>query len=415
LVNATASSLEKVKTQEEADKAMSIFEKQAESLASKDNSSVQQAYTIGLNNKISGHLNMFQKVSEATRAKDAHDQWNFAYSRAIDSWDYVGAQKIAKLALDTEVIGQAEFSNAITNLPWDISFSQARKDLVTDPQKVIDKFSNPSFTKGMTGPQLDKRDDIITQAMSQISKNRTALKDQQEKETWDLYKKSEDGSLTLTDLDKSVMPADEKQEIWRNYQAAQAEKFKLGVSKIEEGDPAVLAQVNAIIDLKPERITPEQIYKLVDKGLGTKHVTTVVDRLNRNLKDKNPVNNKYRSELSRLMRAKLFGNPDKSSTSETYIKLSNKLDVFLESSPTDEQAQRFFSGLIKEDVRTFGILGSNNLPGFGDNPLEVEIPEKTGVTKATISFGDIVEIDGEFYQAVGRKEGKVEWRKVKPQ
>jgi hypothetical protein len=190
------------------------------------------------------------------------------------------------------------------------------------------------------------------------------------------------------------------------------------VSQIEEGDPIVLAKVTAAIDLNPSSVTPAQLYQLADQGLGTKHITGLVNRLGANKKqiDDNPIASKYKAELSRLHTGNLFGKVDKPKTSDTYLGLSRKLDAFLSTKPTDEQAQKFFATLIREDVSYGNSFGPNELPGFGENPFETTLTTPAGKSsKVQIQFGDIVDIDGASYQAVGKKNGKVEWLLVKPQ
>jgi hypothetical protein len=265
----------------------------------------------------------------------------------------------------------------------------------------------------LTGKQVETMDNLKVNLISSQNRVNSALRQQKDKESWNLFKASEDGTLTMTMLDNSVVDADEKQEIWRNYKIAQRQKLESGISQIEEGDPAVLAQLNAIIDLAPEKITKAQIYGFVDKGLGTKYVTSLVDRWDRNIKEDEPVLKKYRAELGRLHESGLFGNKKNAATSDTYLKLSKKLDTFLDTNPTDEMARRFFSTLIREDVSIGNSWGPNELPGFGENPLEMGIKTKAGtVQPISIVFGDVVEIDGQFYQAIGRKEGTIQWRKV---
>ncbi len=292
------------------------------------------------------------------------------------------------------------------------AFAQATIGADTDPVSALKKVQ---AIEVKTAEQAKQKDNLIAHINTIINRTNGELKQLQEEQEWELYKKSEDGTLTLDMINDSVLSADEKKILWRNHKQVQAEKRATGISQLEEGDPIVLAQVQAIIDLKPESITEEQIYGLIDKGLGTKHTTGLVTRLRNNLKEDNRVPTKFRSELANLHTNKLFGKRDDPDTSDIFLRLSRNLDAFLSTKPSEEETRRFFSQLIRADVSWGFSHGPNELPGFKETPLTIELDTEQGRLPTSINFGDIVEIDGELQQAVGRKGGKVQWRKVKRQ
>lgn len=272
---------------------------------------------------------------------------------------------------------------------------------------------------GWSVAQLEKLDTIRTESEAELNKSNKALKEQQDKEQWQFYKMSEDGTLKQSDLDKSSLSAEEKIQLWNNYQTVQSQKLNGKVSFIEEGNVVTLANIGKAIDLTPELVTPEQIWGLVNsdqkigntvipKGLGTKYVAGLVDRLKTNQKQEKPVYTKYTSELSRLHTAGTFGKVKNAASSETYMKLRNKLDAFLTTNPTDEQAGKFFQSLIRPDVGWWWSVGDNELPGWDDNPITATIGNKS----VNVTFGDVVELDGVKYQAVSRKDGTVNWLPV---
>ncbi|MBE3143562.1 MAG: hypothetical protein IMZ61_06525 [Planctomycetes bacterium] len=375
--------LMKITDADEQEKFIQAHEEKRGAIAGKSNGRIQNAYQMNYNNTTADRQRRFASVGLQARAKDAEDKGRFAYDAAINSGNEFEARKINALRLATETIGQAEYDSLEASLPVDIKFAQAIKMGDVDLNKAEAMVSG---MKDLTAEQTIKKDNILTHFNALRNRSNSALRAQQEKETFDLYGKSEEGTLTWDDLKTSVIPADEKQEIWRNFKAVQYAKANGEISAIEEGDPTVLAQVNEIVDLRPDLLQPSQIYAMTKNGLGTKYATGLVDRLNRNKTEKNPIASKYRAELGRLQSAELFGKKGKPKTSDAYMGLSVKLDTFLATNPTDEQTQKFFSSLIREKVKsgsiasifnTLEIAGKYGLTG----PIPALIYNLMGTTK----------------------------------
>jgi len=315
-------------------------------------------------------------------------------------------------AYSTGIITKPELDYASKWSTANLLLAQMRLIADKDPVSAIKIGDELSSKFKLDEKHLNEKDNLIAHATGIANRQRVINREEQDKQQLGLYEKSMAGTLTWEDVKSSNIGFDNQRQIWENFKNAQAQKNNTGVSVIEEGDPTVLAKTYALVDLRPQDITPTQIYQLTDKGLGTKHIPALIDRLNRNQKQSNPVKAKYVSELSRLERAGVFGNVKKLATSDTAMNLRRKLDIFLETNPTEEQAQKFFSTLIRDDVHW--IFLGDNLPGWEESPLEVEVPTQTeGVKTLNVNFGDIVEIDGQLMQAVGRKEGEVQWRPVK--
>ena len=353
----------------------------------------------------------FDKKHLAIVQKGAKDRFEFELDDRLAKGDITGSTQILKDLYLSNAISKTEYEARLKNIPNDsllrqmkLNFERGNYEVVLATKEILkDK------DRGFTSDHLAYANNLIEKSQQEMNKSNDADK-------LVLYEKFETSDLTWDEVKATSLSPDDKISIWERYKDAQAERQKFGISMIQEGDPVVLAQVYAIVDLKPNDITPQQLYALADKGLGTKYIPSLVNRLKENQEVKNPVLNKYRSELTRLLNAELFGNKNKRSTSETYLRLSQKLETFLGSNPTDQQAGEFFSSLIKEDVRTFGLLNENMLPGFGDRPLTIDLKTPTGEERTySISYGDTIEVEGELLQAVGRKDGVVQWRTVKRQ
>jgi len=192
-----------------------------------------------------------------------------------------------------------------------------------------------------------------------------------------------------------------------------AARTKGTISQYEEGSPEVLAQVQAIIDLRPNNVTPEQIYRMADSGLGVKYIPGLVSRLEKNKEKTNPVNDNYRKELANLHRRGLFGKPDNPDASMRYLDISNRLESFLTTNPSEESLRKFYGQLIVEDVSWGRSWGANQLPGWGEKELSTTISVGGTTKDIAIQYGSVIEVEGKKYQAIGRKGGEVQWLEVK--
>lgn len=375
----------------------------------------------GVNNALKSHLDetipnwnrAFDVKALTTKKKQVDEQFEFNQAKLLEAGDVNGYAALLAQRRKLNSITQAEYDARIQSAPGDSLIAQARRKIDTDPEFTIATLENPETRKQLSIEQIDQADSIVTQAIAKQNRVNALKKEQQDKEQWEMYKKMDDGTLTREDLEKTILSADDKVQLWESFKAAQIQKRKTGISNIEEGDVDVLAMVNAIVDLKPDSLTPQTLYKLQEKGLGTKYIPGLVDRLQKNQEESNPIKKKYKSQLASVYEAGLFGKKKKTKTSDIYMGMQRKLDAFLKTNPTDQQAQAFFSTLIRDDVSYGHSFGDNELPGWDETPLEYDIQTPAGTKTTSINFGDIIEVDGELWQAVGREKGEVKWLKTK--
>lgn len=362
------------------------------------------------------HDSRFAGAVIQRKAKNAVDKYNLNAPLLLEAGNMPEYLKMIHNAQATNVITKAEADYARKWSTVDSLMAMTRVRADKEPESAIKVLDDLSSKFQLDERHLKEKDAIIAHAMGIANRQRVVNKAKQDDDEWTLYKKATDGVLRREELDTSTLDAADKEKVWNRFEQAQREKRSTGTSVIEEGDPIMNARLEAIVDLSPEKLEPKDIWKAVDQGVGTKVASRLVTRLKTNQKQENATNQKYISEFSRLERAGIFGSPKKVQTAETAIKLRRKLDTFLATNPSEAEADKFFSDLIRKDVRTFGVLWSDNaLPGFGDNPMDVTVKDSTGADRTfKIEFGEVIEVDGEFYQATGRKEGIVQWRKVKP-
>jgi hypothetical protein len=318
---------------------------------------VNDTFAMHLNSESPRWDMQFQGNVIQKKAKGAKDDFDLNAQQFLADGNQDAYLKLLYNAKATEVISQVEFDYRSKNATADSYLQQAENKINRGDAKSIEDADAMLTALGgdklkLDPKQLEKRDNLKTQMYAAQNRKNGALATQQDKEQWDLYKKSEDGTLTQSMLDTSVISADEKRQIWNNYQTVQYQKAKTGVSALEEGDPTVLAEANKVIDLAPEKINEAMIYEWQKKGVGTKHITGLVDRWKKNMNEKDPVAKKYKSQLASLYEAKLFGEKIKPETSDAYMKVQGELDTFLATNPTDEQTQKYFSGLIREKVKS---------------------------------------------------------------
>jgi hypothetical protein len=137
--------------------------------------------------------------------------------------------------------------------------------------------------------------------------------------------------------------------IWSQYEDGQAAQLRGEYSTAKDGDPVARTKLLSMIDLHPEKVSVEDIYANAQL-IGYDHVTSTVDRLERNQKEKDPMSRYYRSSLSQMMDAGLMGKKDKPETYEKYVEKNRLLDDFLAGKPTAEQKDKFFGNLIRKDM-----------------------------------------------------------------
>lgn len=259
LVNDTLGQLEKVKTQEEADLITGAFEQKTAKLSEKDNDFVKQAYTIRLNQNIGNNLRTFKATSDQARAKDAHSQWQFSYSRALESGNLAGSAETAKLALDTGVIGQAEYDAAIKDGPADSLLAQARVKMDTNPEFVEKVLSDPEIRKKFTGKQLELSDDLLYK----IGKlNKANIEDRSQK-YWQLLQKGDYESLR-TDLNDPSNPLPVEKEGGKNWWQNLIQKKQEDLAQTDLREQAKIADT---IIFEPTAIDPQQIRNRAGLGI----------------------------------------------------------------------------------------------------------------------------------------------------
>lgn len=337
------------------------------------NGKVDNAFQMYLHDNLPAMDVRYTELDNGLRIRSAKDQLEFNGQFLLEKGDAKSLddyRQLLAVARKTDLIGDAEFQKKFDDASGDSFIMQARRKIDTDPEFALSVLQDPETRKQLNNDQLNDADSLITRALSTKNRANLALKDTQDKQKWDLYKKSEDLTLTKEEVDNSVLSPEDKIYIWQNYQSVQVSKSKGEVSSIENSDPMMLAKVNSIIDLHPESVTTDGIYKMIGNGIGTKDVTGLVDRLNKNKAEKNPIAAKFKAELSRLLSAGTLGKKEKLETSNKFLDMQYKLEQFLAKNPTDEQTQTFFNGLVKENQSGW-VEGIKNLySGFKEKTIQ---------------------------------------------
>ena len=387
--NDELSELENAFDDESQRKISEKYDKARSSIQS-DDAEVSNQFTLHAN-EVMPHFNR-GKSQRIVANKQKELTANFEANSAdmLGNGDVVGYENLVK---SMDFLPPATKDALVKDAPANSYLQQAENLINRGDAKSIENANAILTALGgekikLTAQQLDKRDSLTTQMYSAQNRSNSALKVQQDKEQWDLYKKSEDGTLTQAMLDASVISADEKRQIWENYTLAQYQKAKTGISMIEEGDPVFRAAVDAAIDLTPEKVTVAGLYANADK-IGTKNVTSRVDRLNKNLEDKNPIAKKFKAQLASVYEAKMFGEKINPATSDTYMELQGELDTFLATNPSYEQAQKRFSEIIRKKVKT-GWISSIFSPDITQTQaITQSLMFGPGVTTGSVIFNKL--------------------------
>jgi len=194
----------------------------------------------------------------------------------------------------------------------------------------------------------------VAQRRAQTVQTQASIEAQKE-----LYAREDAGEpLTRKDYERAYPDPDEADQRYDEYRANQAAIARGEADQAANGVPQVLAMFEATIDLRPETITEEDIWRAADKGVGYKNAARLVDRLQANKAKKFAPEQKYDSQLSTLLNAGYFGDKDEAETSNTYLDLKRKMTEFITSQkPSEKDADTYFKRLIVDDFKLFSWGG----------------------------------------------------------
>lgn len=384
-----------------------------------ENTRVNTALTVFKNNTRAGFNGSIAKEILDNTRRAVIDGAQINMQKFLEEGDLPGAASQLVHLRKFDVISQQVLEQRVKELPNAALLAQAGVIAGTDPDaalKLLGKIKKP------TGEQARQRDSLVGHANSIKNRQNSALKEVQDKQRLALYESAyiRNEPLTFEGIKDNApdLPVKEQIQFFENWKKAQEQKLQRGVSLIEEGDSTIKAKIQSSIDRNPELWTEDSIYRATrewpgkngklqnSRVLGTKHAPGLISRLRSNRKaELGPTAARAQRTLSKMYSAGVFGDKDDSDTADTFNRLDRNLQVFIGSNPTDIELDAFFQQLITGDVRKFRIfspnLGANELPGFEDRPLEIDIRSK----EFEISFGDVIFVGGKRFQIVGRKEG----------
>lgn len=269
----------------------------------------------------------------------------------------------------------------------------------TDEEFDIDKFiaqmqKKKSKIKGgedKDGLNAKDMDDIIASAITAQVQAKRIIDIENREAKLDLYKKEDEGeALTRDDFNAVYKDPDKADQYYDEYVAGQRAEKNNEANFVKEGNPIVLAKIEAIIDLNPMGITEDELYENATNGIGTKNITRLVDRLRKAKKEIFTSIDKYNTQFSTLLNAGYFGDKDKLETSTIYLEMKRKMKEYLDTQkPAEVAADAFFGGLI---TKKFGVAGIFSWRGGGweENGFKHKyINEKGDEVTGFFRFGDI--------------------------
>jgi hypothetical protein len=284
------------------------------------------------------------------------DQFKVSYQGFLSSGDFESA---------SELIGNMQQSGAITSVKAeglrktfvaDSYLQQAENKInlgspvsLENANDMLEALSKQDKIK-LTAQQLDRLGGLRTNLISAKNRKTEADKDLAREQEMNLFAKMLNDNLNKLD----VLMADKVdpttlRAIWSQYEEGQAAKLRGEYSLAKDGDPIARTKLLSMIDLHPEKVSVEDIYANA-QYIGYDHVTSTVDRLERNQKEKDPVARTQRASLSIMLDSGLLGEKDDPETYEKYVQKNRELDDFLAGKPTAEQADNFFGRLIRKDM-----------------------------------------------------------------
>jgi hypothetical protein len=221
--------------------------------------SVNGAYQEILNDYVPRTQARFNDVDRTLRIRQTKDEIIFNGQSALETGDLKAFKKLAATGLNTGVMSQAEYDAMVKDAPMQSTLAQARIKLNTNPEGVIKILEG---LQGLSGEQLDRKDQLVTMAKAKMQIDKDALRMQQDEDKVQLYELVQNKSLTWDAVKNSSLSADDKIQLWEDFE----QKIKTGKAKIEESDPVIEAQLYNAIALNPQSVSEEMILSRV--GLG---------------------------------------------------------------------------------------------------------------------------------------------------
>lgn len=151
---------------ESQQKILEQLEKDRGTILSK-NAEVNNEFQIHVNAVSPGIKGAFAKRIVANKQKNLLADFEFNYNEMLGNGDINGAVGLVGKMHESGAITPAEALARVKNAPVDMVFAQSRKELVANPQGVINKLSSPEFTSKLSPDQLEANDKLLSIARKQ--------------------------------------------------------------------------------------------------------------------------------------------------------------------------------------------------------------------------------------------------------
>ncbi len=297
------------------------------------------------------------------------------------------------------------------------------------PDEIISEMQAKKKALGKKGEDKDgltakDMDDIISSAITAKAQAKRILTEENREAKSDLYKRMDEYFADTTgeveppsrdDFEAVYLDPDEADQHYDEFVAGQRAELRDEANRVKQGNPISLARANAVIDIRPQDMTVDEIYENATT-LGTSNVTALVDRLEKKQKGVYAEGDKYKSQFSTLFNAGYFGKKGEAGTSALYLEQKRKMDEFIKSQkPVEAVADAFFNGLI---TKKFGIKGVFRWIGGGwdeNGHTHTYIDARGSKVEGTFRFGDTRKrregdkVIEEYYAGPDRKTKKPLW------
>ena len=365
---------------------------------------------------------------KATRLKDGNAKIDHANNLKFNNSQVSQAVELGKLyagqgdidAANTQIDMLLEhgriYESQAVKYKEDNLITMIQSQIIADPAGMISNLKAELDVRGK-GKATDEYSDIDNMQLNDMlgyaitAKNRqdSTIETTNKEKISALYKKEDEGSsLDRSDFIDAYVDPDKADQHYDEYVRGQVAKQNGEVNFIKEGDPVVLANINARIDLKPENITEKELYeewvfphydengKFVHNGVGTSNITALVNRLRTAQEGVYAPAQKYKTQLSTLYNAGFFGDKKDVDAATTINTLQRKMAEYIKSQdPSEEQADNYYARLIVGDFKGFGSGGWEE-KGFKHTYTN----DKGEKIENRFRYGDIKTVDGvEYYYA----------------
>ncbi len=381
---------------------------------------VRNALTVHINNTIGQHGVKVATATLSIKKSNLLAQAEIDWQAKLENGDVPGAQKLMAMMALLDPANRAVYEQQGKDAPVDSVMAQAAVMAGQDPDTALGMLARLHESK-LTVAQAARRDSLTAHALEVQRRNKGQREAIIQANRFDLYVMLEKDELITDELIIEKLGKGKEATAFMRVRNNMRLKRQAGrIEAFEKGNPVTEAKLDMAIDLQPDAISAQDIWDAVEtKGLGVKAAARLVGRLKTAQAKKKPFDQYMLSRLAAAGNAGVFGKLSSPENASQLVMAHSQFVDFQKTGPTDAEQIKFFDQLIIEEhgfwsnpfgERVISGIDSDELPGPGNKPIDVELALPDGTTgNIEVRFATRHTIGGQLFMAVGRTNGIIQW------